>query len=322
MRLVVKQSNEPARELDFTEGPVSIGRAADSQVFLPGKTVSRRHAIIHSTADGKWMLEDLASAGKTYLNDEAIHKAQIKTGDQVRITDFTIEFDLETDAVTTAEPLSTDQPVPTAGPLPAAKTPPVAETEKTAEPKDEFHLQAALATPPHETVVRQPDSSHAPAMRLAARRLIDFSKAAEAICDAVSLDELLLSLLNITLEQFGGLHTWCALRTAPGGPMTCHTGKKRDGSMVDLDQIIMREKVIQTVEKGQFLVLPRVSAQIEEDEAIRSALIAAIMRPDGCYGVLYVDNAMKDKHYSLSDLDYLMLVTMHTAAVMKKFLDS
>ena len=50
-------------------------------------------------------------------------------------------------------------------------------------------------------------------------------------------------------------------------------------------------------------------------------MIAAILRPTGCLGVLYVDNAMKAKHYSLSDLDYLMLIAMHTAAVMKKFLD-
>ena len=322
MHLVVKQNNAGVRELEFIEGPVSIGRAADSQVFLPDKTVSRKHAVIHNTPDGKWIIEGLASAGKTYLNDEAVHKAQIKTGDRVRITDFTIEFNIETDAVATAEPLPAAEPVPTTEPLPAAETAPLAEPEKPVEPKEEFHLQAALATPPHETVVRQPDSSHAPAMRLAAGRLTDFSKATEVICEAGSLDELLLALLDITLEQFGAFHTWCALRTAPGGPMICHAGKKRDGNTIELDEIILRGKITQVVEKGQFLVLPRVSAQIEEDEALRSALIAAIMRPDGCYGVLYVDNAMKDKHYSLSDLDYLMLVTMHTAAVMKKFMDS
>ena len=319
MHLVVKQNNAGVRELEFIEGPVSIGRAADSQVFLPDKTVSRKHAVIHNTPDGKWIIEGLASAGKTYLNDEAVHKAQIKTGDRVRITDFTIEFSLGADVNTAAEAdAKADAPAVDAD----AKANAPAEPEKPVEPKEEFHLQAALATPPHETVVRQPDSSHAPAMRLAAGRLTDFSKATEVICEAGSLDELLLALLDITLEQFGAFHTWCALRTAPGGPMICHAGKKRDGNTIELDEIILRGKITQVVEKGQFLVLPRVSAQIEEDEALRSALIAAIMRPDGCYGVLYVDNAMKDKHYSLSDLDYLMLVTMHTAAVMKKFMDS
>jgi hypothetical protein len=50
-------------------------------------------------------------------------------------------------------------------------------------------------------------------------------------------------------------------------------------------------------------------------------MVASIMRPNGCFGVLYVDNAMIQEHYSLSDLDYLMLIAMHTAAILKKFMD-
>ena len=64
-------------------------------------------------------------------------------------------------------------------------------------------------------------------------------------------------------------------------------------------------------------MLPSVSAQVEKTERIRSALIATIMRPSGCYGVLYVDNAMIHKHYSLSDLDYLMFLAIHINSVLK-----
>ena len=289
MRLVVKQNNRTINEFRFTEGPIHIGRQAGSQILLPGGTISKQHAVIFTTDDGKWMVEDKDSANKTYLNDKAIHQAEIKTGDVLRITDFTIEVNLEdaTDA---------DKPV---------------HTEKT------LHLEAALTTPPHEIIVRKADAAHAPAMRLAARRLTDFSQATEAICEADSFDKLLLTLLNITLKQFGALHTWCALRSQPTGPMTCHAGKRQDGQAVQLSNIKLNDKIAQAVEKGQFLVLPRVSAQVEEQERIRSALIAAIMRSAGCFGVLYVDNAMADKHYSLSDLDYLMLLAMHTAATMK-----
>ncbi len=293
MRLVLRQKDGDAREFQFKEGPISIGRAADSQILLADRAVSRKHAVIQSTDDGKWTVEDLDSASKTYLNDAAVHKAQIQHGDNIRITDWTIEVVLE-------EEITTDESI---------------------HLEDTFHLEAALAIPPHETVVRKPDAGHAPAMRLAAKRLTDFSKAAERICEARSLDELLVTLLDITLEQFDAFHVWCALRKLPGGPMICHGGKKKDGKPVELNDIMLKEKVIQAVEKGQFLVMPRVSAQIEEEEAIRSGLVAAIMRPNGCHGVLYVDNSMKEKHYSLSDLDYLMLIAMHTASIMKKFLD-
>ena len=294
MRLLMRQKDGTTKELQFDKGPIAIGRGADSQVFLPDPAVSRRHAVIHSSDDGTWLIEDLDSASKTFLNDQAVRKARIKHGDLLRITAFAMEVALEED---------------------------VSEAHEAMQMEDTLHLEAALATPPHETVVRNPDASHAPAMRLAAKRLMDFSNATNRICDATSLDELLLTLLDLTLEEFDAFHVWCALRTQPDGPMIRHAGRKKDGSPVDLGQIPLREKVMQAVEKGQFLVMPRVSAQLEEDEAIRSAMIAAIMRPNGCFGVLYADNAMKEKHYSLSDLDYLMLVAMHTAAVMKKFFE-
>ena len=293
MRILLKQKDGDTKEFQFLKGPVSIGRGANSNIFLPDRAVSRQHAVIHSSEDGKWSVEDQDSTSKTYLNDEAVQKAEIKHGDCLRIADFIIDIVMEDE---------------------------VSEDDKAMQLDDTLHLEAALAVPPHETVVRNPDAGHAPAMRLAARRLMEFSQAAEIICDAGSLDELLLNLLDITLGQFSAYHVWCALRTSPTGPMICHGGKKRDGSPVDLSKLKLQQKITQVVDKGQFLVLPRVSAQIEEEEAIRSALIAAIMRPNGCFGVIYADNAMKDKHYSLSDLDYLMLISMHTASIMKKLI--
>jgi len=293
MRLVVKQSDGNTKELQFTEGPISIGRGTNNHVFLPDRGVSREHAVISSTEDGKWMVEDLDSSNKTYLNDKAIRKAEIKHGDCLRITDFTLEIILE-ENVQTEEPIYSE---------------------------DTLHLEAALTVPKHETVVRRPDAQHAPAMRLAAKRLTDFSKATERISETGGLDELLLTLLDITLKQFNAYHVWCALRKQPTGPMTCHAGKRQDGAPVQLNELQLSEKITQAVEKGQFFVLPSVSAQVEEKGRIRSAMVAAIMRPTGCFGVLYADNAMIHEHYSLSDLDYLMLIAMHTAAIMKKFLD-
>jgi pSer/pThr/pTyr-binding forkhead associated (FHA) protein len=292
MRLLLKQKDGQTKEYQFVEGPICIGRAADSHIFLPDRTVSKQHATIFIADDGKWMVQDMDSANKTLLNGEPIHKVEIKSGDCLRITDFTIEIHLENGVA----------------------------IDETAQLEDTLNLEAALATPPHEIVVRKPDAGHAPAMRLAAKRLTDFSQATETISGANNIEQLLLTLLDVTLKQFSAFHTWCALREQPSGPMTYHAGKRRDGGAVDLSQIKLSDKINQAVEKGQSLVLPRVAADIEEKERIRSAMIAAVRRPVGCYGVLYVDNAMIHEHYSLSDLDYLMLLAMHTAASLRKLL--
>jgi len=291
MRLVVKRDGSTINEFRFIKGPVCIGRRSNNQICLPDSAVSKQHAIISNTEDGKWTVKDLDSANKTYLNDQAVHKAEIKTDDRLRIADFIIEINLKED-------VSSDKPV---------------------RLEDTLNLEATLATPPHETIVRKPDAGHAPAMRLAAKRVTDFSHATELISKANNLDELLLTLLDITLEQFTAYHIWCALRKQTVGPMICHAGKRRDGKEVELSEIKLSEKITQAVEKGQFLVLPRVSAQVEEKERIRSAMIASVMSPAGCFGVLYIDNAMHNDHYSLSDLDYLILLSIHVAAILKNF---
>lgn len=291
MRLILKQKDGEVKEYQFAAGPIHIGRAADSHVFLPDRAVSKKHAMIACDGTGIWTIQDLDSANKTYLNGEVIRTAPIKTGDAIRITDFTIEISLE-DKV----------------------------AEQLEQFEDTLNLEAGLSTPVHETVVRKPDAGHAPAMRLPAKRLADFVHACDSICKSKNLEDMLVALLNISLKQFGAFHTWCALREQPSGPMTYHSGKRRDGHPIELGDLKLADKVNQAVERSQSLVMPRVAADLEEKERIRSALIATINAQAGCYGVIYVDNAMIHEHYTLGDLDYLMLVAIHTATVLSRFL--
>lgn len=292
MRLVLKQKDGEVREYQFVQGPIHIGRAADSHVLLPDRAVSKKHATIACKGDGTWVVQDLDSANKTFLNGQAIRTAPIKTGDAIRITDFTIEVCIE------------DKP----------------PAEHVEEFEDTLNLEAGLSTPMHETVVRKPDAGHAPAMRLPAKRLTDFLQACDIICKGKNLEDLLVALLNISLKQFSAFHTWCALREESSGPMTYHAGKRRDGHPVELQELKLADKINQAVERGQSLVMPRVAADLEEKDRIRSALIAAINGPTGCHGVIYVDNAMVHDHYTLGDLDYLMLVAIHTATVLRRFM--
>ncbi|MBN1508069.1 MAG: FHA domain-containing protein [Sedimentisphaerales bacterium] len=292
MRLVLKQKDGEVREYQFAQGPIHIGRAADSHVLLADRAVSKKHAIIVCNGEGNWTVQDLDSANKTYLNGQAVRLAPIKTGDAIRITEFTIEVNLDE--------------------KPAA--------EHVEEFEDTLNLEAGLATPVHETVVRKPDAGHAPAMRLPAKRLTDFLQACDMICKGKNIEDLLVALLNISLKQFSAFHTWCALREQPSGPMTYHAGKRRDGHPVELGDLKLADKINQAVERGQSLVMPRVAADLEEKERIRSALIVAINAPAGCFGVIYIDNAMVHDHYTLGDLDYLMLVAIHTATTLNRVL--
>ncbi len=294
MRLIVKKAGQTVNELRFDRGPVYIGRHAHSQVFLPDRAVSRQHATIFTTQDGRWVIEDLDSANKTYLNDKPIHKGQIKTGDCLRIGDFEIEIDLEADAEAEA----------------------AINLEDTLVSSPRKPAPAPVAS--REIIVRSPEAERAPDIRLPARRVKDFLQATEAICKSNGPDEVVETLLTILLKDFGAYQSWCALRNLPEGPMTCHAGKSRDGEPVDLSKIGLREKVTQAIENKQFVLIPRVTLP-SGGQKIRSAMIAPLMDPSGCFGVLYVDNSIDQNYYSLSDLDYLMLLAIHTAAVVENF---
>jgi pSer/pThr/pTyr-binding forkhead associated (FHA) protein len=287
MRLVVKQNGRSVSELKFDKGPLYIGRQANSQVFLPDRTVSRQHAVIFSTQEGKWMVEDLDSANKTYLNDEAVHKAEIKSGDTLKVGDFSIEVSFASGA----------------------------KAEKQINLEDTL---TATARGP-QIIERKLDTADAPPLRLPAKRATDFLDASATLAKAGNLDELLLSLLDVTSKQFGAYHNWCALRNTLSGPMTCHSGKHRDGKPLELTDIELNDKITEAVEKDHFLlfIFSRDLSKPEEGQ-IRSVVIAPIVSDTGCYGVIYIDNAIRDEHYNLGDLDYLMMLGIHTAAVVQK----
>jgi len=297
MRLVVKKADSVINELQFGSGPVNIGRHADSQVFLPDKTVSRYHAVLYSTQEGEWMVEDLDSVNKTFLNGKPVHKSGVKSGDILRIVDFTIEINIEDETIA-GEPINLDDTLTTA----------VEDSGDTAT-KD-----------PHEpkVIIRRTDSGRAPDIKLPVSRTAAFAQAAEAICKANSLEGVLKVLLVIAARQFKAYHAWAALRNTPSGPMQVHAGKSKDGKTVSLDKLRLRDKIEQTIDKQQYLLIPRIPPK-QYEEPIKSALIAPVTGEGGCFGVIYIDNDMAHERYDISDLDYLMLIAIHTSTIVENF---
>jgi pSer/pThr/pTyr-binding forkhead associated (FHA) protein len=289
LHITIKNGDQTVNEFTFTpDKEIIVGRRPDVNVVLTENAVSRQHAKFTTDEHG-WNIEDLDSANRTYLNGVAIHKSSIKKGDILKIANFVVEVD-------------------------------IIKAQHQVTPDDTVSLEASLSTPRDEVIVRKPDAGHAPAMRLAARRLSDFSQAVEEIGKATNLDEFVQSILKVCIQQFTAFRVWCGIRSSNTGPITFQIGKRRDGKLVQLTDIRMGPKIMETFERGQSLVLPQVAAKLETTERIRSAMMASIKRTGGNFGIIYIDNAMVHEHYSLSDLDYLMILAMHTAAVLKTHL--
>ena len=291
MKLSVKNDKGEVNQFEFDSGPITIGRRLEASIFLSDTAVSREHAMI-VIEDDEWIVKNLSPPNKTFLNGTAIHKAQLGEGDVLKIASFTI-------AVSDTE---------------------IPQFEVSTDEEGPAELEAMLATPRDEVVVRNVDGSHAPAMRLAAKRITEFAVVTEATCDAENMEDLINTLIDITMEQFTASCVWCGIKKPSGREIIYQVGKRTNGAPVELDDITLNERIMMAMKRGRSSVLPQVAPRLEETERIRSALIAGMKNDNGIYGVLYVHNAMKQKHYSLSDLDYLMFIAIQTAAVIKKFL--
>jgi hypothetical protein len=284
MRLTVKRGDDLINELRFSRGPVYIGRQIGSQIFLPDRAVSRQHTVIYTTTDGKWIVEDLDSANKTYLNNEAVHKAEIKNSDVLKVADFHIEVHIDE----------------------SDKQDSVVSLEDT--------LNATL----HEAriTLRHLDSADAPLMKMQARRGKDFSCAAAAICKCLDIQGLLAILVDLLFRQISPFHAWAALRKNPAGAMEVSNGRKNSGQAVKLEELYLEPRISEAIKNHYYILVTRLPMQ-EEGDKIGSAIIAPIMCEDLCFGVLYADSSLVHEHYGLNDLDYLILISLLAGAFIK-----
>jgi uncharacterized protein YigA (DUF484 family) len=230
------------------------------------------------------MIEDLDSANKTYLNDEAVHKAEIKNGDVLKVADFHIEVHID-------------------------------ESDKQ---DSAVSLEDTLHATLHEAqiILRHLDSTDAPLMRMQAKRGKDFSFAAASICKCLDIQELLATLVDLLFRQFSPFHAWVALRKNPAEAMEVSKGRKISGQAIRFEELYLEPRISEAIKNHYYILVPRLPIQQEGDK-IGSAIIAPIMCEGACFGVLYADSSLDHEHYGLNDLDYLILVSLMAGAFVR-----
>ena len=288
MRILIIQDDGSSREMKFKMGPIYIGRQQGCQIFLPDRAVSRQHAVIYTDDKSNWLIEDLESANKTFLNGNAIHKSKIKNDDLIRIGNFSIRIELEDEQ---------QEHIP---------EPSIYEDDTiVGEKYDEVHAEIRQVGPKNTAPIKMPS-----------KRAKDFSKAAREICKATTLKELYKSLQEILLSQFTALDVWVGLRREPQGAMEVQGGRKITSESVNLTALVGQQNVAEAIEKSKYMLIPQLPREMTA-EGIRSAIIAPILRAKKCYGILYAENSTKHEHYAPADLDYLILLSLLTAAVLE-----
>lgn len=285
MQLSVKKRGQAANELRFKTGPIYIGRQVGSQVFLPDRSVSRQHAVIYQDASGQWLVEDLASTNKTYVNNTAVHKCPLNDDDIIKTGDFIIRVILKKPEETSDSQL-----------------------------KKPIHLDDTIADgfDDLQQIVRQPQAKNTPPLSFPAKRIKDLQKASSLIVRTSSVKELHRTLIDLMHSQFSAYNAWAALRKEATGPMIIETGRSITSELVKRYELGMHIKISYVLEKQRYILIPQIPRRLNPGRT-RSVMIAPILLDRKCFGALYASNTAEHEHYGLADLDYLAILATLTA---------
>ena len=78
---------------ELADGAATLGRSEDNDIFIPDDRVSRRHCRLSVEAHSM-LIEDLGSSNGTYVNGNAVERARLFDGDEVRIGGHVVEVQL------------------------------------------------------------------------------------------------------------------------------------------------------------------------------------------------------------------------------------
>lgn len=90
--LLISRSGADRGARFLLDGEITTaGRHADADIFLDDVTVSRRHVEFRRQADG-FHVSDAGSLNGTYVNNDRVDDAVLRSGSEVRIGKFVLTF--------------------------------------------------------------------------------------------------------------------------------------------------------------------------------------------------------------------------------------
>lgn len=90
-RLIVVSGMMLGLQIELTDAEIFIGRASECALALPHPSVSRQHCRIW-LEDDRYLIEDLGSTNRTFLNGKAVTRAELRDSDQISVGNNAIKF--------------------------------------------------------------------------------------------------------------------------------------------------------------------------------------------------------------------------------------
>ncbi len=282
MHIVIEKNGEKQDEVSLDNGPAYIGRQIGSKVFLPDLGVSRQHAVLYNLHHDEWYIEDLDSSNKTYVNGDQITKCRLVSGDTVTICDFKL----------------------------------IIEIEKDKQREKSIHLDDTIAHAHYElkTITRKLSNDDSPLVRISHQRVELIRKSLSDIMVINNIDELLDYCSRQMLRNMHAAHAWVGMFEKGMSSVCNGCGRNLDTTKLNYESVPLKDQITIAVTQNEHILVPQIVQPLGQNKNLRSAIITSFNLKDGKSGAAYVDNTREHEHFTIVDLDYLMLVTTMLAA--------
>lgn len=319
-RFLIHHAGENTRVFEILgDRPISIGRAKSSNLVLDNASVSRQHAVVRTTMEGRWQIIDRSSANGVKINGLAVKEAVLNPNDEVVVGEYRLRFFEDssaremvtygtaklpprvTKALSEAAYSGTFLPVQPVGGIDAAPADRTASREERMRSLEHENRLLALLPRVSSTLAELTSVDEI------ARRSIDFALEIDGAERgyAMLLDAESMGRRDFSKEPYGFQPAVIRYRK------NSNAGPSAGAPHLTISQSIIR----QVMNGGMPLLLtdpsadPRFSASNSVVAAgIQSAMCAPLGTKAQMFGLLYVDNLSRRGMFTVDELNVFTVI--------------
>jgi pSer/pThr/pTyr-binding forkhead associated (FHA) protein len=315
-RIVVQNGSEGSSVLELIgDHPVTIGRAKSSRLMLDDASVSRLHAVVRATPDGRWQIIDRASANGVKVNGLTTKEAVLRGNDEITIGIYKLRFED-----------STGRSVASYGTTELPKR--FVEALK----KSGYSGSAAAVTSLGGVEGGASSADHAQAQEREKQLMALLHRVNQGMMEMKSLEDLTQRVLDFALEIPGVERGFLMLLDEESAgqndfskrnyrflPAKIRHRKKGSGSQtITTPQLAISHSIIRKVMEAGLPMLvtngqadARFSASLSIVKAgIQSAMCAPLGMGNRVRGLIYVDNLSQKGMFTVDDLNAFAVIAV------------
>jgi len=327
-RFLIHHASEGSRVFELLgDRPIVVGRAKSSNLVLDNASISRQHAVVRATEDGRWQIIDRGSSNGVKVNGEAVKEAYLRANDEVILGEYRIRYfedSLSRDVITYGTPQ-----------LPSKVEKVIRESAYSGS----FLPTQPLGFAESPQVARAAQGSN-DAQEQESRLLTLLYRANRILGEATTVEEVNKRTLDLVLEMDGAERCFTMLLDGEsiGGGDFSKGGygfepaliRYKPGSKAwpgqGAPELTISQSIIRQVMHGGLPLLvsdpkadPRLSASASiANSGMQSAMCAPLGKRERRLGLLYVDNLSKRGMFTVEDLNIFTVIATQAGAAIDR----